>query len=410
MNKRQLLKSTVWNVIGMSFSSIISLVLLIIITRLNGIDESGTFSFLFSLCLIIYTITLYGGRIYQVSDYKDEYPYNTYYSLKIVTSIVSIAILLFYLIICRYSNNEIMIAILLLIVKIIDAFSDAIYGVFQKNDRLDLVGKSLTIKTVLSVTMLIVVDYFTNSLMFAMFAYAVTNFIVFIFYDKLYEKRFVKNKIQIDKQIIKLLSSTKFIFLNNFVSNILLNVPRFVVKSVYSSAELGYFGILIMIPTVLSLFGQFIVQPILIGLTESFNKGKKRNFERYIYKCFECIFLISIICILAAYFLGPQVLTLLYGIDFDYYRLSLIFLIIGGTFNVLSYILSTALNVFRKTMIQTVIYIFTFVTSTLVFYLFAINYSIKIIFIVYLFIMLLQFVLLYIYYLIVKKNIFLEVK
>lgn len=410
MNKRQLLKSTVWNVIGMSFSSIISLVLLIIITRLNGIDESGTFSFLFSLCLIIYTITLYGGRIYQVSDCKDEYSYNTYYSLKIITSIVSIIILLFYLIICRYSNTEIIIAVLLLIVKIIDAFSDAIYGVFQKKDRLDLVGKSLTIKTLLSITILIVVDYFTNNLKLAVFAYAVANFVVFIFYDKLYEKRFVVNRIQIDKQIVKLLLSTKFIFLNNFISNILLNVPRFVVKSAYSSAELGYFGILIMIPTVLSLFGQFIVQPILIDLTVAFNDGNKKIFERYINKCFEYIFLISIMCILAAYFLGPQVLTLIYGINFDYYRLSLIFLIIGGTFNVLCYIVSTALNVFRKTMIQTIIYIFTFVTSIVVFYLFAVNCSIKVIFIVYLFIMLLQFILLYGYYFIIKRNVFLEVK
>lgn len=406
MKKRQILKSTVWNIIGMSFSSIVSLVLLIIITRLNGIDESGTFSFLFSLCLIIYTITLYGGRIYQVSDYKDEYSYNTYYSLKIVTSIVSIAILLIFLIVCGYSNSSIVIAILLLIVKIIDAFSDSIYGIFQKKDRLELVGKSLTIKTIFSIAILFVVDYFFNSLIFAVFAYAIANIIVFILYDKSYEKKIIKNKIQIDNKIIKLLSSTKFIFLNSFILSILLNVPRFVVKSVYSSAELGYFGILIMIPTVLTLFGQFIVQPILIRLTEAFNNGKKKIFEIYIYKCFIYVFLIAVVCILAAYFFGTKVLALLYGINFDYYRYSLLFLIVGGTFNVVSYIVSTALNIFRKTMIQTLIYIFIFLISILLFYILAINYPIYVVFIGYSIIMLLQFILLYAYYLIVKKNIF----
>lgn len=406
MDKKGNLKSIIWNTLGMSFSSTISLILLIVVTRINGIENSGTFSFLFSFCLIIYTITLYGGRVYQVSDYKNQYKYNEYYSLKIVTSILSAIVLFTYLYIYKYSIDAIVISFLLLFVKMLDAFSDTIYGTFQKNGRLDLVGKSLTLRTVVSVLVFIIADYITKDIVFSVFLYSVSNLLIFILYDKYNEKKFEKQKLVFNKQIFQLMLSTKYIFLNNFITNILMNIPRFVVRSVYTTEELGYFGILIMIPTVLSLFGQFIVQPILISLTNAYSQKDRETFNKYLYICFKYLYVIVFLCSIAAYFLGPQVLKIMYGVDFEYYRVSLLFLIIGGAFNVLSYVISTALNVFRKMFFQTMVYIITLVISALAFYLFAINFSVKIIFVVYAIMMLIQFLMLYVYYLIVSKKIF----
>ena len=73
MKKNQSKKNFVWNMIGLTLNSFISLFYLIIITRINGIENTGIFSFLFTLSLILYTICLYGGRVYQVSDIKGEF-------------------------------------------------------------------------------------------------------------------------------------------------------------------------------------------------------------------------------------------------------------------------------------------------------------------------------------------------
>jgi O-antigen/teichoic acid export membrane protein len=410
MEKKDSIRSIIWNTLGMGLSSSISLILLIIVTRYNGIENSGLFSFLFSLCLIIYTITLYGGRVYQVSDYDNEYKYNTYYSLKIITSLVSIIILCGYLIIYGYPLIQIAMALLLLIVKVFDAFSDTIYGTFQKNNRLDLVGKSLTLKTVISVLMFILTDLLIGDLFLSVLIYTVINVLVFFIYDKKYEKHFEKVTIMIDKKIINLIFSTKYIFLNNFITNVLINVPRFFVKSTYDDKELGYFGILIMIPTVLSLCGQFIVQPMMISLTDAYSKREKNRLDKCVNKCYVYILLISVICILAAYFLGPQVLKLLYNIDFGNYKMAMIYLIIGGTFNVLSYVISTTLNIFRKTLAQTIIYCSTFIISIVLFYIFTINFAIEMVFIVFAIVMLIQFIMLYVYYRIIERNLFKEVK
>ena len=41
-------KIFLWNAFGTSFNSFLSLFFLIIVTRINGIDESGLFSFYYS--------------------------------------------------------------------------------------------------------------------------------------------------------------------------------------------------------------------------------------------------------------------------------------------------------------------------------------------------------------------------
>lgn len=406
MKKGKAINAIFWNTLGMGLSSTISLFLLIFVTRINGIDLSGTFSFFFSFCLIIYTLTLYGGRIYQVSDFKNEYSYNEYYSLKIITSFLSIFILLVYLYISGGSQIEYVISFSLLLVKIFDAFSDSIYGSFQKNNRLDLVGKSLSLKTTLSVVGFITVDFLTKSLIYSVIVYMLLNLLVFLFFDKKQEKKYEIINIKISKKVFRLILVTKYIFLNNLITNIMVNVPRFIIKTAYSATELGYFGILIMIPTVLGLFGQFIVQPILVYLTESYSKKQKKKFNKYINISIKYVVIITIICSFLAYFLGPEVLGILYNVDFNQYRWSLVFLVLGGSFNVICYILSTGLNVFRKMKFQTIVYSSILFISIIIFNLVADYLKFETMFVFYAIIMLIQLLILYSYYLFQQKKIF----
>ena len=57
---------------------------------------------------------------------------------------------------------------------------------------------------------------------------------------------------------------------------ILLNVPRFIANYTLNSDEIGYLGILMMIPTVMSLICQFIIQPNLVKLTKVAMKKTKK--------------------------------------------------------------------------------------------------------------------------------------
>ena len=94
-------RNFIWNMIGNSLNSFLSLFLLIIVTRINGIELSGIFSYAFTLTLILQMISNYGGRIYQVSDYKEEFKFEEYLGSRVKTSFISIIILLLF---CIYNK------------------------------------------------------------------------------------------------------------------------------------------------------------------------------------------------------------------------------------------------------------------------------------------------------------------
>ena len=63
-------KDYFWNTLGALLQSALSPLLLIVVTRVNGIDDSGIFSFAFSVAIIFWALGMWGGRTYQVSDTK----------------------------------------------------------------------------------------------------------------------------------------------------------------------------------------------------------------------------------------------------------------------------------------------------------------------------------------------------
>jgi O-antigen/teichoic acid export membrane protein len=85
-------KNFIWNSVGTSFNAFISLILLIIVTRFNGIEKAGIFSFIYSFSILMFTVSNYGGRIYQTSDFNDEFSLKEYFNSRLITSILMIFI------------------------------------------------------------------------------------------------------------------------------------------------------------------------------------------------------------------------------------------------------------------------------------------------------------------------------
>jgi hypothetical protein len=79
-------KDFLWNIIGTVCSVLTFTVMIIAAIRFNGIDEAGSASLAFSLAMIFFSIGIYGGRFYQVSDVKNEFDDNTYILFRLITT------------------------------------------------------------------------------------------------------------------------------------------------------------------------------------------------------------------------------------------------------------------------------------------------------------------------------------
>lgn len=347
----------IWNTIGTTLNSFSSMIFLLVITRINGIELSGVFSYAFSMCAIFQSIANYGGRNFQVSDYKKVFSDSEYFSSRFITVVGSIVIVLTYLLLFSNSYDVIYFVLIVMLVKFTETFADVYYGIFQKNDRLDYVGKSYTLKNLLVIVIFFLIDILTKNIYYSVFSMLFVNVLVFYFYDYLKVSKVSKLRVvSLEKSSAVLKSSFDF-FTYNFLIMVISNIPRMTVYQFLSESELGYYGILVMIPSVMTLLGALIISPVLTDLSMFHNEKRYTDFDSLVRKLVIITLTISILCMIVAYFLGDPVLSLLYGISFDGYSITFLIFIAAGTFNVLTVILSNLLTIYRKTKFQVLLYL-----------------------------------------------------
>lgn len=394
-------KNFLWNMIGTTLNSFLSLFLLIIVTRINGIEMSGSFSFIFTLTLILQMFSNYGGRIYQVSDYKNEFSFQEYLGSRVKTSLLSI---IFFIIMCflyKFDLTLSIVAISLMALRLIETFSDVFYASFQKHDQLYKVGISLTAKALLILLLFLISEVITKNIVISSLSILLASILVFLFYDLPNLRKNEEFKFAYNNGVY---NQSKYIFMFGFITQLILNVGRFIGMKTLDEIEIGYLGILMMIPTVMTLISGFIVQPEIVNLTNFFEKRKKEKFDNLLKNITKILIKFSILCIILAVAIGPFALKILYQLDFNNYRLEFVILIIAGTFNGITSIYSNALTIYRKTKEQFNILLITLIFNFIFSYFSSIKFSLNGIIYSLLISMILQTILFYKTYIKTTKN------
>ena len=74
----------IWNSISSVVAAMLSAVLLLFCTRINGTTAAGIFSIAFATSVILNAIGDYGIRVYQVTDVNRKYKFGEYLALRVV--------------------------------------------------------------------------------------------------------------------------------------------------------------------------------------------------------------------------------------------------------------------------------------------------------------------------------------
>lgn len=406
MQKNQFRKNFIWNIIGTSFNAFNSLFFMIIVTRINGMTESGIFTLAFSLACLLCIIGGYEGRVFQVTDINKEFNDKEYIVHRLITTLLMMTIAFLYTLVKSYDIEKMVITLLLCGMKALEVIADVFYGIVQKNNALYKVGYSLAAKSILSVLFFFIIELFTQNLIYACVSLVLVWSIILLFYDIPQASTFINRKdhIKLDK-IILIFRSGFFAFSILFLSMYLINAPRYALDGRVSESLQAIFGIILMPATVISLCAQYLLQPFLGKLSESYKNNNKIAFKKIINFIFIIIFIIGILAVLFCCFLGIPILNMIYGVSLDDYVIHLIIIIIGAICYALGTLLSTALTTIRKTFVQFIIYIITSCFGFLISIFLINDYGLYGATLAYLFIMILQFALYFIFYKIIISKI-----
>ncbi|RZM29483.1 MAG: lipopolysaccharide biosynthesis protein [Pedobacter sp.] len=346
-------KDYIWNTIGVLAQNAISPLLLIVVTRLNGISDSGLFSFAFSVAIIFWTISMWGGRTYQVSDVKKEYSNRSYIMVRLL---LGVAVFVGSAIFCIANNYDLLktsLIFALVLFKVIESIADSIYGIMQAHDRLYSTGKSLLYKAIGSLAVFSIIDLVTQNVLISSLGIIIVNCLVVAFYDipvarKLEVIKFPKDEIRhYIKDAIVIIKRCWPIFIVAFLAAFSLNIPRYFID-MYHPDEIGYFGILAMPITLVVLVMTFILQPNIVQLSRLLDNNDFTRFKKIVAKLMYITFLVGFSILIAAYFVGIQVLHIVFGVDFNNYRDALSIIIVGAIANALVAIFINVFVIMRR--------------------------------------------------------------
>lgn len=345
-------KDYIWNSLGSFLQSALSPLLLLIVTRLNGIEASGLFSFALAVSLVFWAVGLWGGRTYQVSDVKGEFLQQSYVVVRVILCFVMIFGAIGFGLINQYDTTKWILITVLVIFKACESLADALYGILQRRGRLYLAGMSLTLKAVGSIVLFTGVDIVTENIIAAAVAIVLVNIFFLIVFDLRYiglatlrEARSRLGQMMSESRDIIIRCAPVAVVL--ILSMFSLNIPRYFVD-IYHENEIGYFGIMAMPVTLIGLFVVFILQPNITQLSAAYANNHMQRFKVQIYKIMLSVTAIGSIVLLITALIGVPILGFVFGVDFHAYDTALIILVFGGLMNAIVTILINVLTITRS--------------------------------------------------------------
>lgn len=373
-------KNFIWNALGTGLTSFNSLFFLIIVTRINGEELAGMFSIGLAIGLILYTIGLYSGRVCHVTNTDSNITDKDYMLNRSLTCIFMMILAVLIVIIRGYSGIKLDIIILLCLFKCFEAFSDIFYGIMQKSNYLYKAGQSLTLKSVIGLIAFWIVDFITHDLVFSLIILDIVNILVLLLFDiKIVEKikigKFISEPAS-RSAIIGIFKNEFFVFANSFAGIYVLNASKYAID-IYSTETIqAIFGYIMMPATVMILFAQFILLPFLNKFKELYKNNQIKEFDLLGIKIKGVVFLFGIFAVLLAYFIGPEFLSYIYGVNLIDYRLYLMIIIASYILYAISYINLVILTTMRKTFIQFVVYLISMFVAFIASNFFVKNYGV----------------------------------
>ena len=368
-----------WNLLGNLAASGVSVLYLLIITRLSSAKVADQFSLANSIGTLWIVIGLFQVRNYQGTDVKQRHSFIGYFQTRILTITIMILTLFPYLYIIgegRYSLETLLLTFLMILYRMWDAVSDLFQGLFQQRERMDIAGKTMFIRYSTSVLVLLITLLLSESVLLALLSLVMWNGLLIFFYEMRFVAYFEKIQVRellstrYKKDIKDILLACWPLFVNGFILLYILNEPKIIIEKGLNQGFLQTgmqrdFNILFMPVFFMSLI-ILIVRPLITKLAILWNKKEYKEFSLIIKRLLGFLSLGGLFVTFIAYLFGVPVLSLIFGVDLNKYVLPFTILIFSGVLYALAIVFENILTIIRKQHILVGLYIILLILTKLI--------------------------------------------
>lgn len=332
-NQVELKKVYFWNSLGGLLNAMLSVYIMMIITRFVGMYEAGIFSLGYANALLLQHIGSFDSRSFQCSTMKDKYHFYDFFSFRLCTCLLMLVITFFWVYVNDYSFEKTLSTLLLSLFCIFSNVSDIFQGNAQKKDRLDLAGKSLAFRIIINLAIFTIIILLKRDIYYAIGGMIISSVVWIAVYDYRilsmgYEVCF---KIRV-YQFKGLFFNTFPLFVSLFFQMFIYNMPKYAIDLYMPVENQAVYGILFMPASIVNLFTTFIFKPVIVSLAVKWSQKKYTEVFKSCVKRIGIVFLMIFFIALIGGIIGTRVLSVFYGTDVTDYRIELIIILIGGGF------------------------------------------------------------------------------
>lgn len=351
LNDKNITRNTFfWNAFSAVMNSFQTMLLLLIITRKNNVNDAGIFVMAYAVGNLMINIGKYGVRQYQVTDVKEKYSLRNYVNARYVSMLFMLLASTGYLgvniLINDYSYKKSVVVLLICLVKGVEAFEDVYHGRMQQMGRLDVAGRILGIRLLIFIAGYGILYVATEDILLTTGINFIITLIISACLNSWVMPQFSKSKISNDKvkkeedndlNSYRSTSGTKKILweclplcvcmcLNMYIAN----APKYTIDAVVSDDVQTNFNIVFMPVFIIALLANFIFQPFLKKMGELWSDNNISRLVRDIIKFTFIIIVTDGIITLVGSFIGNPILGAIYHVNLKNYDTELIIFMIAG--------------------------------------------------------------------------------
>jgi len=350
-----------WNSLGGILNAGQSVLVLMVITRVLGLAAAGVYSIAFATGNLFLYLGEYGVRNVQVSDLTEQYPFRDYLAHRVLTVFLMLALgaccCVFSYGRGTYSLEKSLTVFAMCLLKAVDCIEEVYEGRLHQRGRLDLAGKVMTVRLVVSIGGMLAAAVLFHSLLIATdiaaALAAVSAFCMLFCYRK--EVAFTPGLVS-RRNVGALMRVCFPVCAANFLQFYLINAPKYAIDAAMDETVQAQYNFIAMPVFVIQLLGMFLYQPVLGRMSAAAANGDRRALLSDIRKIVLGILVIAAVCLAGAWVLGIPVLSLLYATDLSSFRSELMWILVGGIFLALSGFLCAVLTILRRQSAILVIY------------------------------------------------------
>lgn len=346
----------VWNAVSATMLAMQSPLILAVMQRTNGSQDAGIFAIAIAVANLMMYVGQYGIRRFQASDIREQFSFEEYHGMRILTCSIMVIASLGYCVYGRifkdYSELKFSVIFMICMLKMIQAYSDVYHGNMQQKGRFDVAAKATAIRYILEIVIFCAVLLLTHNLILAA-CLCVGSSVILMFLLSVNAGSHYCDSIRpvFRKPALKGLIIEGFpLFVSMFLNTYVGNAPKYAIDSYLTDDIQASFNYIFMPAFVVQIVAQFIFNPVITAYAKLWLDHRTESFDRFtakLRKMSVAVLGLTLLGLIVAATIGIPVLSFVFGIDLSGYKKELCIIMLGGGMLAYATYFSTVIAIIR---------------------------------------------------------------